>query len=137
MSNDPLTGRCLCGSIAFELGGDVNPAVVCHCKQCRQWGGHAWASVGGGVKNLAFSKGEDKLKWYESSDFARRGFCSECGSSLFWQAHKLDDHKDHIAIAAGCIDELGDNHISKHIFCAHKGDYYEIGEDGVPQLDTH
>ncbi|HAT86206.1 MAG TPA: aldehyde-activating protein, partial [Rhizobiales bacterium] len=91
----------------------------------------------GGVKNFVFTKGEDKLKWYESSDFARRGFCSECGSSLFWQAHKLDDHKDHIAIAAGCIDELGDNHISKHIFCAHKGDYYEIGEDGVPQLDTH
>jgi hypothetical protein len=93
--------------------------------------------VGGIVKNLSITKGEDKLKWFISSDFARRGFCSDCGSSLFWQADRLDSEKHQISISAGCIEELGEIRLSKHIFCAHKGDYYEIGEDGLPKLDTH
>jgi len=40
------------------------------------------------------------LKWYRSSDTARRGFCGECGSTLFWKG----DGKDYTAIAAGSLD---------------------------------
>ena len=68
-----LSGRCLCGAIEFEVA-DPNPMVMCHCKQCRQWAGHAWTSITVNVETLNVLKGEDKLKWYISSGIARRGF---------------------------------------------------------------
>jgi hypothetical protein len=58
----------------------------------------------------------------------RRGFCSVCGSTLFWDPIG----KDVTAIAMGSLDTPTGTHLAKHIFVAHKGDYYEI-TDGLPQ----
>jgi hypothetical protein len=73
---------------------------------------------------------EDRgLKWYRSSDFARRGFCGNCGASLFWEPVS----QGRIAIAAGGIDAPSGLTTLCHIFTAHKGDYYEIA-DGLEAL---
>jgi hypothetical protein len=75
------------------------------------------------------------LKWFRSSETARRGFCGGCGSVLFWKGDGLD----YIAIAAGSIDgELGVP-LAGHIFCASAGDYYEIagGEFRLPGPPDH
>ncbi len=58
----------------------------------------------------------------------RRGFCSTCGSVLFWEPIG----RDKIAIAMGAFDAPTGTHLEKHIFVADKGDYYDIA-DGVPQ----
>jgi len=68
------------------------------------------------------------LKWYQSSEEARRGFCQECGANVFWES--LDDL---VSIAAGTIDEPTGLKTLRHIFVADKGDYYEI-EDGLEHL---
>jgi hypothetical protein len=39
-----LTGACLCGSIAFSLKDDFKAFYQCHCKQCQQLTGSAFAS---------------------------------------------------------------------------------------------
>jgi hypothetical protein len=62
------------------------------------------------------------LRWYKSSERAKRGFCQICGSTLFWQG----TGRDYIAIAAGTLDGATGITIAGHIFCADKGDYYEI-----------
>ncbi|MEJ8476802.1 GFA family protein [Roseibium algae] len=72
---------------------------------------------------------KDGLEWYESSSFARRGFCKFCGSSLFYQM-KGDENT---AIAAGILNGPTGLKIGKHIFVKDKGDYYEINED-EPQI---
>jgi hypothetical protein len=64
----------------------------------------------------------DNLTWYASSSTAERGFCATCGSTLFWRAKGLD----YVAIAAGSLDSASGLRIEGHIFCADKGDYYEI-----------
>jgi hypothetical protein len=74
-------------------------------------------------------KGEDKLTWFQSSAKARRGFCSLCGSSLFWDPL----FRDWIGIAMGAFDRATDTKLHVHIFVAEKGDYYEIA-DGVEQF---
>jgi hypothetical protein len=71
---------------------------------------------------------EDALGWYVSSPEARRGFCTRCGSTLFWQG----DGRDYVSIAAGTLDDSSGLHIAAHIFTADKGCYYEIG-DSAPQ----
>lgn len=65
------------------------------------------------------------LKWYRSSPTAERAFCSICGSTLFWRGKG----RDYVAIAAGTLDGPTGLALAGHIFCADKGDYYEI-KDG-------
>ncbi len=68
------------------------------------------------------------VRWFRSSDSARRGFCPDCGSSLFWQA----DGADRVSVAPGAVDAPTGLHLAGHIFVADKGDYYDIA-DGLPQ----
>jgi len=95
---------------------------------CRKQTGHYLASTN--VPRTALTvQGEDRVKWYRSSDKVRRGFCGECGSTLFWDP----DGYDWIAVAMGAFDGLTRTRLAMHIFVEEKGDYYEI-EDGVRQF---
>lgn len=129
-------GKCLCGAVAFEFLGDEATAGACHCSQCRAWSGHYWASINAPVDTLKFKTGEEQVGWYRASDYARRGFCKACGSSLFWHADKLAEHKHRIAISVGALPAPTGVALNEHIFVADKGDYYEIA-DGLPQKDRY
>lgn len=119
-----FSGQCLCGEIRFRGVYDAkNDLRACHCSQCRRWSGHVWAAIL--PKSMQI---EGEPKWYRASDFARRGFCPACGSSLFWQR----DGSDIIDVAAGALDSPTGLKLLGHIFVADKGDYYEI-KDGLPQ----
>ena len=132
-----LVGECLCGGVTFEIDADAfDDRTACHCSQCRRWSGHYWASLSGPIDKLKMLSGEEKVKWHQASDYARRGFCAECGSSLFWHAHKLDDHKERIAVAFGAMRAPTGVALKEHIFVADKGDYYDIA-DGLPQKDVY
>ena len=63
----------------------------------------------------------DHVRWYRASPAARRGFCGNCGSTLFWQA---DAAPERISIATGLFDGPTGLTTAGHIFCADKGDYY-------------
>lgn len=120
-------GSCLCGAVSFEVAGSLPGPDACHCSQCRKHSGHYWASTDVPRSALALSGG-DKLTWFSSSQKVRRGFCSVCGSSLFFDPIG----KDWIGIAMGAFDAPTGTHLALHIFVADKGDYYEIA-DGLPQ----
>ena len=120
-------GSCLCGAVTFEFDGDLRAPDACHCSQCRKQSGHYFASSD--VPRAALTiRGADKVTWFASSEHVRRGFCSNCGSTLFWDPIQ----RDSIAIAMGAFDTPTQTHLKKHIFVADKGDYYEIA-DGLPQ----
>lgn len=119
-----FTGHCLCGAIRFRGTHDASHDLkACHCSQCRRWSGHVWAAIL--PRSLTI---EGNPKWYRASDRARRGFCGDCGSALFWQR----DGSDIIDVAAGAIDSPTGLRLLGHIFTADKGDYYDIA-DGLPQ----
>ncbi|HTQ15411.1 MAG TPA: GFA family protein [Rhizomicrobium sp.] len=121
------TGSCLCGAVRFEVTGALAAADACHCDQCRRWSGHYWVSAN--VQRAALTlHGADRLAWYASSDRVRRGFCSACGSALFWDPAG----HDFVAVALGAFDKPTGGHLEKHIFVSEKGDYYAIA-DGLPQ----
>ena len=121
------TGGCLCGAVRFEVRGKLRPVISCHCGQCRRFGGHfgAYTHVGDEQFTLTQERG---LKWYQSSRAARRGFCAECGSSLFWKASE----RSGISVAAGSLDQPSGLDTAEHIFVADKADYYVL-TDGLPQ----
>lgn len=125
----PTKGSCLCGAVAYEVSGPLRAVVFCHCSQCRKSTGHHMAATAARHEDFTLIR-EGGLKWYQSSDNAQRGFCGACGSTLFWKGND----RDYIAIAAGSIDGPTGVTLKGHIFCADKGDYYEIhgGEFELP-----
>ena len=115
------TGSCLCGAVTFELHGHLRPVVACHCTQCRKTSGHYSAATELDRSRLRITC-DDGLRWYRSSDRAQRGFCSTCGSSLFWQA----DGAESVSVEVGAIDGATGLQMDKHIYESDKGDYYGI-----------
>ena len=126
MSEDHV-GGCLCGAVRFTASEKPDVVVGCHCSQCRRQTGLYYASADVPVSAVSIT-GEENLRWFQSSDEVRRGFCSQCGSALFWQ--RLGGPA--ISIMAGSFDEPSGLGFGHHIFCADKGDFYEI-TDGLPQ----
>jgi hypothetical protein len=119
-----LKGSCLCGAVTFEAIGPASPVEVCHCTQCRKWTGHFFANVEVPRDGLTID-GESNVTWHRSSEKVRRGFCSTCGSTLFFDPIDRDKHK-WVGIAMGALDTPIGSKVALHIFTAEKGDYYDI-----------
>lgn len=119
-----VVGSCLCRAVTYRVTGPLRPVIACHCVQCRKTSGHHVAATSA-PRDAVRVSGE--VSWFSSSDTARRGFCSVCGSNLFW-----DGPGSNLSIFAGTLDAPTGLKLKAHIFCADKGDYYEL-EDGLPQ----
>ena len=61
----------------------------------------------------------------------RRGFCANCGASLFLQP----DDEERTAVGAGTLDTPNGLKTMRHIYVADKGDYYSIA-DNIPQFEA-
>ncbi|MQW86308.1 GFA family protein [Sinorhizobium saheli] len=121
-------GGCLCGAVRFKTHGELRELIYCHCSQCRKQTGLYYAATN--VLDSALElEGADHVTWYRSSGEARRGFCRHCGSALFWKAEGLD----YTSILAGAFETPTGLKPGYHIFCADKGDYYDI-DDALPRF---
>jgi hypothetical protein len=120
-------GSCACGAVTFKIDGELPPPNACHCSICRKQSGHYFASTEVKKNHLTID-GDENVRWYQSSPKVRRGFCANCGSSLFFDP----PHRDWIAVAMGAFDGSTETKMNLHIFVADKGDYYDIA-DGLPQ----
>ena len=129
---DTHRGSCLCCETVFEVHGPLPDVVTCHCMQCRKQTGHYWASTGADMQDFRLIA-DAHVRWYRSSGTARRAFCAKCGSTLFWQA---DGTPEQISIAAGMLDGATGLRTAGHIFCADKGDYYEIPQQGYRRAQS-
>ena len=119
-----MNGSCLCGAVRYQVTGPLRPVVACHCVQCRKTSGHFVAATSALRADVTI---DGKVTWFHASDTARRGFCGTCGSSLFWDGPGVN-----ISIHAGTLDGPTGLKTVGHIYCADKGDYYDI-KDGLPQ----
>ena len=126
-------GACLCGEVRYEIHGELRDIVNCHCSKCRRFHGNFGAYTSVKVENLRITQ-QKSLKWFKSitdeTPSVPRGFCSECGSSLFW--HPKD--QTHIAIAAGSLEEPTNLKTMGHVWCSQISDYYKIN-DNLPQFE--
>lgn len=123
------TGRCLCGAVTYDVRGPLRDILLCHCVECRRWSGSPGAFAATRADDLVVGESEG-LRWIDSPDSdhgARRGFCGECGSSLFWQAAS----SERIGVAAGTLDQPTGLRVVAHIYTHQAGDY-EILDDGLP-----
>ena len=117
-------GGCLCGGVRYEVAGPLRDVVWCHCSRCLRTHGHAAAYAACARADLELVN-DATLRWYEAGGRSR-GFCSECGASLFWRA----DGRPTISIAAGTLAQPTGLRTIAHIYTRDHADYYEIAGPG-------
>jgi len=114
------TGSCLCGSVRITA---INPGInvgACHCGMCRKWGGGPFMEVDCGTQ-VSF-EGEDKITVYDSSKWAERGFCKECGSHLFYRLKDTMQYQ----IPVGLFDNQEHFVFDTQVFIDRKPSFYSF-----------
>ena len=79
-----IAGGCHCGAVRYEVEGEALTHALCHCTDCRRHSGApmvAWTMYPESA--LRVTKGAVRV--YVSSEHARREFCAECGTGLFYR----------------------------------------------------
>lgn len=104
VSETKHVGGCLCGAIRYEACQAPVFTALCHCRMCQQWSGSAMlATATFDQEAVAFTAGEPKVHW--SSQVMERGFCGDCGSSLFTRYVSGGVLDGLISISLGTLDD--------------------------------
>ncbi|NVE95936.1 GFA family protein [Altererythrobacter lutimaris] len=125
MSVQEVSGRCLCGSVTVTLTPAKPHLEACHCAMCRRWCGSAYIAVQSDA-NVTLT-GEEHVTRYPSSEWAERGFCSKCGSNLFYHFLPTGSY----SFLAGLFDDLGSMTLGEEIFVDEQPPYYTFAQDTV------
>ncbi len=112
-----MKGKCLCGSIEVEAS-EQSELGLCHCTMCRRWTSGPMFAVHCGSE-VKFT-GEEPAR-YRSSEWAERGFCSKCGTHLFY--HVLGNNE--YVLSAGLFQEQNFK-LTNQIFIEEKPDFYSF-----------
>lgn len=115
-----LQGQCLCGAIRISASNSSASVGACHCKMCRRWGGGPFMEVNCG-RAVSFS-GEENISVFNSSDWAERGFCRNCGTHLFYRIKESGEHM----IPVGLLDDGYDLVFKNQVFIDQKPPYYRF-----------
>ncbi len=111
-------GHCLCGAVHFTAAYASKSVGACHCSMCRKWGGGPLMVSDCGV-DVEFA-GEENVIEFNSSDWAVRGFCQQCGTHLFY---KLKGSQQYM-IPVGLF-ESDDGFVFDHqVFVEERPSYY-------------
>jgi hypothetical protein len=121
-----MTGGCACGRIRYSAEVEGDDAYLCHCRMCQR----ATGNVSIAFKNVpkANVKWEREPDYFQSSPIARRGYCSQCGTSLTFEHpdhHKLD-------LTVGSFDDPSRFVPTSH-FGAESMHRAWISTDGLPE----
>ena len=119
------TGGCLCGGVRLTIDNPPAKVSVCHCSMCRRWTGGPLMALHP-EKPLRLDK-TDTLTWHRSSEWAERGFCSTCGTSLFYRIVATPD--DVIATPGALDDQTMFSGLDVEIFIEEKPDFYDFAGD--------
>ena len=129
--NRPYEGGCLCGAVRYRATAAPVRGVICHCPQCRRHSGTpALSFVHFPAQSFSWLRGAPKR--YQSSQFAQRGFCADCGSTLSSTSSCMDS----VLIAAGSLDEPERVRIDDHVWTKDQVSWFRV-EDGLPRFSTN
>lgn len=126
-----MKGKCLCGAVEFELGGEIPNLYQCHCSLCRK--------VTGSSANAAFRISADQFHWiggqqriseYVTATGFKSHFCGACGSPL----PNLTADDSAYWVPAGLLEDDAEIELVAHLFVGSRAAWDIIG-DGVRQYD--
>ena len=112
---ETITGHCLCGQVTLSAEIDRRVLRACHCDMCRRHTSGMFISVATLPGSLAVS---GPAQSFQSSEWAERGFCGTCGSTLWYGT--IEDGVRHPS--AGLFDDAAGGEMKMEFFadeCPH------------------
>ncbi len=119
-----ISGSCICKAVHLSAVPAKPELGACHCDTCRNWTGSAFVSIETEPGSLEVS---GPVKNYRSSDWAERGFCETCGTTL-WYHLTIPGHETHI-LAAGLFDDAAGLSLTHEIYIDRKPAGYAFAGD--------
>lgn len=127
-------GGCLCGKVRFEIRGEIQNIVYCHCSLCRKAQGSAFATNGVvDAEKFVFVSGEDEMTGYQSSPEQTKYFCKHCGSPIISRSLSSPDK---VRVRLGVIESNIAERPAAHIFVTSKANWDTICDD-LPQYESY
>ena len=120
--------NCLCGGVKIKIKEKLRHVINCHCSQCLKTHGNFAAYTSCSEDRIDFIN-KKTLKWYRSSKIAKRGFCSNCGASIFYKLLKSEN----ISIAAGMFHNPTKLKTHSNIYIKGRLDYYKL-DSKIPKF---
>lgn len=99
-----LSGQCLCGACKVTITPAENEMHVCHCDMCRAWTGTAMMAVKVMPDGMTI---EGPARTRQTSGWAERAWCDECGSSLFYRITAEGNYQGVAHVATGLFEDAG------------------------------
>ena len=135
MTDQPLTGGCLCGGVRFELAEAPRDAGYCHCTRCqgRTGGGSSLqARIDG--RTFGLLQGEELVGcWRHPDGGFDKCFCTRCGAQLF--ARNPDDETQ-MSVRFGAFDGDPGVRPSWRAFVAYAPPWEPVPDDGLERYDV-
>ncbi|MCB1668420.1 MAG: GFA family protein [Porticoccaceae bacterium] len=116
-------GSCLCGAVVIQALSMSSNVGACHCGMCRKWSGGPLLAVD--CNTEVQISGEDNITAYASSEWAERGFCSKCGTHLFYKLKQTGQY----IIPVGLFDVTSKLNFDHQIFIEEKPEYYSFANE--------
>ncbi|MEE8118062.1 MAG: GFA family protein [Gammaproteobacteria bacterium] len=125
-----FTGGCLCGAVRYEANAEPSRCMLCHCEFCRKHSGAPCLSfVHFPAENFRWVKGQPKR--FRSSEYAERGFCAVCGSTLTMHEEILQER---VQVTLGSLDDPGRVSPDDHVWVQSKISWFDVADD-LPRFD--
>lgn len=123
------TGRCLCGAVHFEARLTKTEFGACHCEMCRRWTGSALLGITVPTENITWH-GEDHIATRQTTGWAMRAWCRECGSNLYFRVTAEGPYAADTELPIGLFDDANGLTMSNEIYIDHKPDSYAYAGNG-------
>lgn len=105
-----IEGGCLCGACRYATDAAAINVRACHCRRCQKaTGAPFYARVMVPVEGLKLS---GPVGWYDAGTGVRRGFCKQCGTSLFSERPEAGT----IGLTMGSLDKPDQFRPADHIW---------------------
>lgn len=123
-----VRGSCLCGAVAFVVGGELTPIQLCHAVRCRKATGSAAApEMLARLDAFEWTRGRDRVRIYEAPLLSeppayRRAFCERCGSPLPCEI----EGSGFVLLNPGVLDDDPGTREFRHAFVEQKAAWHEI-----------
>jgi len=127
-----MHGSCLCGHVKFEIQTPFISSSICHCQQCQKSHAASHVAYGATLKSdVIWLEGKKRIKKYLSSERAKRGFCKDCGTNIYFFNK---DYPNHLDIPLSILDTDANLAPQCHVFVASKAKWDTISDD-LPQYE--
>ncbi|MBL4659574.1 MAG: GFA family protein [Alcanivoracaceae bacterium] len=120
-----LKGSCLCGAIKYKISGTPFAAEYCHCRMCQKSVGSVvvnWMDFN--IEQVTWIK--DQPKEYESSEYVRRGFCAQCGTSISFRDSR---YPNYYTLSIASLDDPSLVKPTYHIYVENQVKWLSIDDD--------